>query len=187
MEPIYVVFGLVVVLGLGFVVIYNGLVAKRQNCNQAFADIDVQLKQRQNLIPNLVETVKGYAAHESETLEAVIKARNSAVSATAPGDMASAEIGLAGALGRIFALAENYPDLKADQNFQELQRELSRIEGILSAARRFYNSAVADYNTAIEQIPASLFATAMGFHARESFDLGVETREQLSTVPEVKF
>ncbi|MEL6244543.1 MAG: LemA family protein, partial [Pseudomonadota bacterium] len=145
MNILLIVLGIIVVGIIALILIYNDLVAKRQRCNQAFADVDVQLKQRQNLIPNLVETVKGYASHERETLEEVIQARNTAVAANSAGEMAQAEGVLSGALGKLFALAENYPDLKANQNFQELQKELSLIEDKLAAARRFFNSAVQDY------------------------------------------
>lgn len=186
MTPLYVVLGLIVLLAVFVIGIYNGLVAKRQRCNQAFADIDVQLKQRQNLIPNLVETVKGYAAHEKETLDAVIQARQGAVSANTPGEMGAAEGVLGQALGRLFALAEAYPDLKANQNFMDLQDELAVIEDKIAAARRFYNSAVQDYNTAREQFPGSLVAGSFNFEPREFFDLG-EDRAAMSTPPEVKF
>jgi len=186
MTPLYVVLGLVVLLAVFVIGIYNGLVAKRQRCNQAFADIDVQLKQRQNLIPNLVETVKGYAAHEKETLDAVIQARQGAVSASTPGEMGAAEGVLGQALGRLFALAEAYPDLKANENFKDLQDELAVIEDKIAAARRFYNSAVQDYNTAREQFPGSLVAGSFNFEPREFFDLG-EDRASASTPPEVKF
>lgn len=186
MTPLYVVLGLIVLLAVFVIGIYNGLVAKRQRCNQAFADIDVQLKQRQNLIPNLVETVKGYAAHEKETLDAVIQARQGAVSANTPGEMGAAEGVLGQALGRLFALAEAYPDLKANQNFLDLQDELAVIEDKIAAARRFYNSAVQDYNTAREQFPGSLVAGSFNFEPREFFDLG-EDRAAMSTPPEVKF
>lgn len=186
MTPLYVVLGLIVLLAVFVIGIYNGLVAKRQRCNQAFADIDVQLKQRQNLIPNLVETVKGYAAHEKETLDAVIQARQGAVSANTPGEMGAAEGMLGQALGRLFALAEAYPDLKANQNFMDLQDELAVIEDKIAAARRFYNSAVQDYNTAREQFPGSLVAGSFNFEPREFFDLG-EDRAAMSTPPEVKF
>ena len=138
--------------------LYNGLVALRQRVNQAFADIDVQLKQRHDLIPNLVETVKGYASHERGTLEAVVQARNAAIAATDPEQVAAAENVLTGALRQLFALAEAYPDLKANANFQQLQAELSDIENKIAAARRFFNNAVQEYNTGIEQFPASLFA-----------------------------
>ncbi len=167
--------------------IYNGLVAKRQKCNESFSGIDVQLKLRQNLIPNLVETVKGYADHEKETLDAVVNARNSAISAKGPHDSAAAEGLLTGALGKLFALAESYPDLKANTNFLQLQQELSTIEDKIAAARRFYNSAVGDYNTAIEQFPGSIIAGSFNFEKREFFDLGPEDRVAMSTVPDVKF
>ena len=186
MTPLYVVLGLVALLIVFVIGIYNGLVAKRQRCNQAFADIDVQLKQRQNLIPNLVETVKGYAAHEKETLDAVIQARQGAVAASTPGEMGAAEGVLGQALGRLFALAEAYPDLKANENFKSLQDELAVIEDKIAAARRFYNSAVQDYNTAREQFPASLVAGSFNFEPREFFDLG-EDRAAMSTPPKVKF
>ncbi|MEL6285123.1 MAG: LemA family protein [Pseudomonadota bacterium] len=186
MEGLYVILGIIAVLVIGVILIYNGLVSKRQRCNQAFADIDVQLKQRQNLIPNLVETVKGYASHEKETLDAVINARNSAMSASGPDDQAQAETMLSGALGKLFALAEAYPDLKANTNFLQLQEELSLIEDKLAAARRFYNSAVQDYNTAREQFPGSIIAGMYDFEPRSFFDVG-DARAALSTVPKVAF
>lgn len=186
MNIVLILLGVIVVGVIALIAIYNGLVSKRQRVNQAFADIDVQLKQRQNLIPNLVETVKGYATHEKETLDAVIQARNSAVAASSAGEMAQAEGALSGALGKLFALAESYPDLKANENFESLQDELSLIEDKLAAARRFYNSAVQDYNTATEQFPGSLVAGSFDFEPREFFDVG-EDRVALSTVPDVKF
>lgn len=177
----------VIVVALGYVVVvYNRLVALRQRVSQAFADIDVQLKQRHDLIPNLVETVKGYASHERETLDAVVKARNAAIAAHGPAAQANAENALTGALRQLFALAEAYPDLKANTNFQQLQTELSDIENKLAAARRFFNNAVQEYNTSIEQFPAALFATSLGFSKREFFDLG-DTRPQLEQAPQVKF
>lgn len=179
-----------VVLAVLLIGVYNRLVALRQNCGQAFADIDVQLKQRHDLIPNLVETVKGYAAHEKGTLEAVIAARNSAVSAERTGDpkaMAQAEGMLGAALGRLIALAEAYPDLKANANFQQLQAELSDIENKLAAARRFFNNAVGEYNTSREQFPAVLVAGPFGFGPREFFDVGADNRAALEQAPQVKF
>ena len=187
MEPLYVILGIIAVLAIILIGIYNNLVAKRQVCNQAFADVDVQLKQRHNLIPNLVETVKGYASHERETLDDVIKARQAAVSADGVQDTAQAEGILTASLGKLFALAEAYPDLKANENFKELQEELSRIEDKLAAARRFFNSAVAEFNTSLQQFPAALFARSFGFTERDFFDLGVDGREALSTVPKVEF
>lgn len=187
MDALLIILGIIAALVVGVILIYNDLVSKRQRCNQAFADIDVQLKQRQNLIPNLVETVKGYAAHERETLEEVVEARNSAIQAGDPGAMERAENALTSALGKLFALAEAYPDLKANTNFQQLQEELSLIEDKLAAARRFYNSAVQDYNTAREQFPGSIISGMFNFEARGFFDVGAVEREELSTVPKVDF
>ena len=183
---LWVVIGFVVLILLYIVFVYNGLVALRQRANQAYSDIDVQLKLRHDLIPNLVETVKGYASHERGTLEAVIAARNSAIAAKGPAQAAQAEGMLTKALGGLFALAEAYPDLKANTNFQQLQTELSDIENKLAAARRFFNNAVQEYNTAIEQLPAALFAGALGFTRREFFDVG-DARPQLEVAPNVKF
>jgi LemA protein len=182
----WIVLGVIVVLVLWIVMIYNRLVAMRQRVGQSFADIDVQLKQRHDLIPNLVETVKGYAAHERGTLEEVVKLRNAAMSAHGPAQQAAAENMLSGALRQLFALAEAYPDLKANQNFQQLQTELSDIENKLAAARRFFNNAVQEYNTGIQQFPAALFAAPFGFTPREFFDVG-EERVQLEKTPQVKF
>ena len=184
----WIIIGLIVLFVLWIIMIYNGLVALRQRVNQAFSDIDVQTKQRHDLIPNLVETVKGYAAHERGTLEAVVQARNAAVTAQAGGvaAQAAAENVLSGALRQLFALSEAYPDLKANQNFQQLQAELSDIENKIAAARRFFNNAVQEYNTGIQQFPASLFAGVFGFTQRTFFDLG-ETRAQLDQAPSVKF
>lgn len=182
----WIILGAIVVLVIWVISIYNGLVAMRQRTNQAFADIDVQLKQRSDLIPNLVETVKGYAAHERGTLEAVVKARNAALAAPNVEQKVAAENMLTGALRQLFALSEAYPDLKANQNFQQLQGEISDIENKLAASRRFYNNAVQEYNTGIEQFPAALFASMFGFAHRTFFDLG-EARPQLEQAPSVKF
>ena len=182
----WVVLGVVVVIVIWVISVYNSLVAMRQRTNQAFADIDVQLKQRHDLIPNLVETVKGYAAHERGTLEAVIQARNAAMAAPGVEQKVAAENVLSGALRQLFALSESYPDLKANQNFQQLQSELSDIENKLAASRRFFNSAVQEYNTGIQQFPAALFAGIFGFSQRPFFDLG-ENRTQLEQAPNVKF
>lgn len=187
MLPIYIALGVVAVLILGAILIYNGLVAKRQTANEAFSGIDIQLKLRRELIPNLVETVKGYAAHEKSTLDAVISARNAAASAQGPAAMGAAEGVLGQSLGKLFALAENYPDLKANSNFLQLQTELSSIEDKVAASRRFYNSAVNDLNTAIEQFPASMIAGATGFTKREMFDVGETERASLNVAPTVKF
>ena len=182
----WIVLGVIVVLVLWIIMIYNQLVAMRQRVGQAFADVDVQLKLRHDLIPNLVETVKGYAAHERGTLEAVVQARNAAVAAQGPAQQAAAENMLTGALRQMFALAEAYPDLKANQNFQQLQAELSDVENKIAAARRFFNNSVQEYNTGIQQFPAALIAGPFGFHPQTFFDLG-ETRAQLDQAPQVKF
>ena len=182
----WIVLGVVVVLILWIIMIYNQLVAMRQRVGQAFADVDVQLKLRHDLIPNLVETVKGYAAHERGTLEAVVQARNAAVAAQGPAQQAAAENMLTGALRQMFALAEAYPDLKANQNFQQLQAELSDVENKIAAARRFFNNAVQEYNTGIQQFPAALFAATLGFSQRTFFDVG-EERAVVEKAPQVKF
>ncbi len=171
---------------LWIITIYNRLVTLRQRTNQAFADVDVQLKQRHDLIPNLVETVKGYAGHERGTLEAVVQARNTAMAAHGPAQQAAAENMLSGALRQLFALSEAYPDLKANTNFLQLQSELSDIENKLSAARRFFNNAVQEYNSSIQQFPAALFAGSLGFAERPFFDVG-EERAVLEKAPQVKF
>ena len=182
----WVVLGVVVVIVIWAISVYNGLVAMRQRTNQAFADIDVQLKLRHDLIPNLVETVKGYAAHERGTLEAVIQARNAAIAAPSVEQKVAAENVLTGALRQLFALSENYPNLKANANFQQLQDQLSDIENKLAASRRFFNNAVQEYNTGIQQFPAALFAGMFGFGQRQFFDVG-EERAQLEQAPSVKF
>ncbi|MGJ3261634.1 MAG: LemA family protein [Salinarimonas sp.] len=183
----WIILGVVAVVVVYGIVTYNGLVAMRQRVDQAYADIDVQLHQRHDLIPNLVETVKGYAAHERETLDAVITARNRATQASGPADQAAAEGLLTGALGRLFALAEAYPDLKANTNFLSLQSELSNVEDKLAAARRFFNNAVSEFNAAIQSFPAVLFARQLGFSEREFFDVGEDRRAEMSVAPQVKF
>src|ERR1700716_1258224 len=185
----WIVIAVIVAIVVWVIMIYNGLVAMRQRVNQSFSDIDVQTKQRHDLIPNLVETVKGYASHERGTLEAVVQARNAAVTAQAGGvaAQAAAENMLSGALRQLFALSEAYPDLKANQNFQQLQSELSDLENKIAAARRFFNNAVQEYNTGIQQFPAALFAGSLGFQPKEFFDVGVEQRKQLEQAPQVKF
>jgi LemA protein len=184
----WIVLGVIVVLVLWVIMLYNGLVAMRQRVNQSFADIDVQLRQRHDLDPNLVETVKGYAAHERGTLEQVVKARNAAVAAQSqgPAQQAQAENLLSGALRQLFALSEAYPDLKANANFQQLQSELSDIENKIAAARRFFNNSVQEYNTGIQQFPAVLIANTFGFTPKEFFDLA-EERAAVSQTPQVKF
>jgi LemA protein len=183
----WIVLGIVVLGVLWLIMTYNGLVSLRQRCRQAFSDIDVQLKQRHDLVPNLVETVKGYAAHEKQTLENVIRARNAAVTAQGPAAQAAAEGALQGALRQLFALAEAYPDLKANQNFQQLQGELSDLENKIAAARRFFNNTAAEYNATRESFPAVLFAQSMGFSPQEFFNLEEAERKAVSAAPQVKF
>ena len=182
----WIVLGVIVVLVLWIITVYNQLVGMRQRVGQAFADIDVQLKQRHDLIPNLVETVKGYAAHERGTLDEVVRARNAAMTAQGPAQQAAAENQLSGALRQLFALSEAYPDLKANQNFQQLQAELSDIENKIAASRRFFNNAVQEYNTGIQRFPAALFAATLGFSQRTFFDVGDE-RAVVEKAPQVKF
>jgi LemA protein len=181
-----IVLAVIVVFVLWAIAVYNGLITMRQRVNQAFADIDVQLKQRHDLVPNLVATVQGYAAHERGTLDEVVKARNAAVSAQGPAQQAAAENMLSGALRQLFALSEAYPDLKANANFQQLQAELSDLENKIAASRRFFNSAVQEYNTGIQRFPAALFAASFGFSQKEYFDLG-DDRKAVSDAPQVKF
>ena len=178
---------IVLIVLLVLIGIYNRLVGLRQNCNQGSADIDTLLKQRHDLVPNLVATVQGYAAHEKAALEAVITARGKAIGASSPAESAAAEGVLSGALKGLFALSEAYPDLKANVNFQTLQHELSEVEDKLAASRRAYNAATADYNGATEAFPAVLFARAMGFQPRSFWELAEDERKQLGTAPQVSF
>jgi LemA protein len=186
MSSTLIILAVIVVLAVWAISAYNGLVTLRQRVNQSFADVDVQLKQRHDLVPNLVETVKGYAAHERGTLEDVVKARNAAVSAQGPAQQAAAENMLSGALRQLFALSEAYPDLKANTNFQQLQAELSDLENKIAASRRFFNNAVQEYNTGIQRFPATLFAASFGFAPKDYFDLG-DDRKATSEAPQVKF
>jgi LemA protein len=163
---------------------YNSLVQLRVQCDSAWADIDVQLKRRYDLIPNLVETVKGYAAHEKGTFEAVVTARNSAMSAQGPAAKAEAEGALTGALRQVFALAEAYPQLQAVQSFTQLQASLNQIEDTLQNARRYYNAVVRDFNTRIAQFPTNLIASMGNFKPREFFEIS-EPAER--AVPKVSF
>lgn len=177
---------LLVVIVLWMVGAFNGLVVLRNRVNEAASDIDVQLKRRHDLIPNLIETVKGYAAHERELFERVTQARAAAVSATGKsmGERAQAENALTSTLKSLFAVAENYPELKANQNFLALQEELSDTENKIMSARRFYNTNVRDYNTRCEVFPTSLIANWFSFQKREMFELE-DLKEK--EVPEVKF
>jgi LemA protein len=184
MIALIVVAILVVALIAVLIGAYNGLIRRRNQVDNAWSQIDVQLKRRLNLIPNLVETVKGYAAHERETLEAVINARNVAISAPdEPGPQAEADGVLTGALRQLFALGEAYPDLKANQNFLALQEELTATEGRVAYARQFYNDSVLDYNNKIQQFPALLFAKTLNFTERDYFEAEPDAR----SVPTVEF
>jgi LemA protein len=185
----WIVIGVIALVVIWIIMIYNGLVAMRQRVNQAFSDIDVQTKQRHDLIPNLVEAVKGYAGHERGTLEAVVQARNAAITAQGGGvaAQAAAENVLSGALRQLFALSEAYPNLKASENFIQLQNQLRDIEDKIAAARRFFNNAVQEFNTGIQQFPAALFAGVLGFHPQQFFDVGPDERKVLEQAPQVKF
>lgn len=185
MNGLLIILGVIVAVGLLLVVIYNRLVALRQTCNQAWSDVDVQLKMRYDLIPNLVNTVKGYAKHEKSTFEEVVAARNAAQAAGTVGDQAKAEGMLGMALGKLFALAEAYPDLKANTNFLQLQDQLADVENKIAAARRFYNNAVQEYNTGREQFPAVLIASSFGFEGREFFE--APEGEPILAAPNVEF
>ena len=187
MDAFTILLGLILLAAIVAVMIYNRLVALRQNREQSFADIDVQLKQRFDLIPNLLETVKGYAGHEKEVMENVTEARAGVSKAEGVSERVAAENVLSRAMLSLFAVAENYPDLKADGTFQKLMDELSDIENKLAAARRFFNNATAELNTAVEQFPAVLFAAMMGFSKEEFFEVPEEDRETLEKAPEVKF
>lgn len=168
-------------------IIYNRLVALRQNRNNAFADIDVQLKQRFDLIPNLVETVKGYAAHEKGVFEEVTKLRAKISDADTPEQRINAEQALGKAMLNVYAVAENYPELKADENFQQLMAELADIENKLAAARRFFNNATSEYNTAVEQFPANLLAKHFGFEKGEFYEIEEEDRDTMEQAPDITF
>ncbi len=174
---IYAIVGLLVVLLLMVIYIYNHLVGLKQNVSESWAAIDTELKRRHDLIPNIVETVKGYASHEKQTLEAVTEARASAVSQTNPAALAGSEDGLTGALRNLFVVAERYPDLKANESFQKLQAELAETETRVSQARRFYNANVRELNTAILSFPASMLAGPFGFKSEQYFEAGQGERD----------
>jgi LemA protein len=173
---------LVAIVAIVGITIYNSLVKKRTQSEGAWADIDVQLKRRWDLIPNLVETVKGYASHEKDTLEAVIEARNRAMSASGPADKAQAENMLSGALKSLFALSEAYPQLRAVESFTSLQGTLGEIEDAVQNSRRYYNAVVRDYNTKVEQFPSVLVANAFRFQKEEFFELDDEAQRDAPTV-----
>ena len=182
---IVIIVAIVVVLFL--ISMYNNLVKLRNNRENAFANIDVQLKQRYDLIPQLVSTVKGYATHERELLERVTAARTAAMSATGINDKIQAENALSSALAGLKVSVEAYPDLKANQNFLQLQAELSDIENKLAATRRFFNSATKELNNAVQTFPANLIAGMFGFHKEPMFEVPQEERAALDKAPEIKF
>lgn len=173
---------LLAIVAIVGITIYNSLVKMRTQAQGAWADIDVQLKRRWDLIPNLVETVKGYASHEKDTLEAVINARNRAMSASGPADKAQAENMLSGALKSLFALSEAYPQLRAVESFTSLQGTLGEIEDAVQNSRRYYNAVVRDYNTKVEQFPSVLVANAFRFQKEEFFELDDEAQREAPTV-----
>jgi LemA protein len=181
-----IVLGILVLLAITFFVIYNSLVGLRNQVKNSWAQIDVQLKRRHDLIPNLIETVKGYAAHERQTLEAVTQARNMAVSAVGKGvgEQAKAEGGLSGALSRLFAVAEQYPNLKANENFLALQEELTSTENKISFARQFYNDSVMTLNNKVQMFPSNIIASVSGFKAGEFFEVEAAAERE---VPKVSF
>jgi LemA protein len=174
---LWIVLGVVALLVVALVLLYNRLVTFRNRVENAWAQVDVQLRRRYDLIPNLVETVKGYAAHERETFEAVTNARARAQAAQGPADQGAAEGILGQALGRLFAVAEAYPELQADENFRQLQDELAQTENRIAVSRQVYNDTVLTYNNAIQTVPGVLFAGPFGFARKEFFELEGEARE----------
>lgn len=178
MIPTLIIVGLVVVLGAWGVAMYNGLIRQRNLVQESWRQIDVELKRRHDLIPNLVETVKGYATHERDTLDAVIRARGAAMSGTSsPAQAAAAEGALSAALGRLIAVSEAYPDLKANANFQQLQAELTSTEDRIASARRYYNANVRELNTKVESVPTSLLASRFNIKQAEYFEIADGQRE----------
>jgi len=180
----WIILAIVVVVIFALIAIYNGLVQKRIRCQEAWSQIDVQLKRRYDLIPNLIETVKGYAAHEKETLERVIKARNAAMAASGVKQQAEAENMLTGALRQLFALSEAYPNLKANENFAQLQEELTSTENRIAFARQHYNDSTAVYNTAKQKFPNNIIAGTFGFKERDFFEIEEPSHRE---APKVQF
>ena len=182
-----IILGIIVLLVIWAISAYNSLVRLRNRRQNAFADIDVQLRQRHDLVPQLVETVKGYAAHEKELLTRITEARSAAMNARSIDDKIVAEQQLTNALQGLRVQVEAYPDLKANQNFLQLQEELSDIENKLAASRRFFNAATTEYNNATESFPGNLIANNFGFKREIMFDLGPDKRTQLEEPPTIKF
>jgi len=181
---LWILIAVLAVIAIWLVATYNGLITLKNQTDEAWSDIDVQLKRRYDLIPNLIATVKGYASHESGTFEKVTVARTAAMAATSPHDKAVAENALSSTLKSIFALSEAYPDLKANTNFMKLQDELSDTENKVQASRRFYNGNVRDFNTKLQVFPTNMIAGMLGFIKREFFEIGNDAERN---VPEVKF
>lgn len=184
---VYVILAVVVLVVLGVIVMYNGLVRAKVRVDEAWSDITVQLKRRYDLIPNLVNTVKGYATHEKEVFEKVTEARASAMNAQGVADTAKAENAFQDTLKSLFAVAENYPQLKANENFTQLQAELVDTEDKVQAARRFYNSSARDLNIKIQTFPTNVFAGMMGFKSREFFEVGEAERAAVNQPVNVQF
>lgn len=184
---VFVVIGIIVLIVLWVISLYNGLVKLRNRRQNAFADIDVQLRQRHDLVPQLVETVKGYASHEKDLLLRVTEARTAAMAAGSIDDKIKAEQQLTAALQGLKVQVEAYPDLKANQNFLQLQEELSDIENKLAASRRFFNGATTEYNNAVESFPGNLVARNFGFQRELFFDLGTDNRKQMEEPPKINF
>ncbi|MEO1090522.1 MAG: LemA family protein [Pseudomonadota bacterium] len=185
---LWIAIGVVALLLIYVIATYNRLVSYRARTEEAWSDVKVQMKRRYDLVPNLVETVKGYAAHESETLEAVVQARNRAIAADgAPAEQAGAESALSGALQGIFALAESYPDLKANQNFLQLQHDLTDTENRVNSARRFYNGSVKEMNVAIRSFPSNLLAGAFHFEEAHYFELDASEADAARQLVQVDF
>ena len=179
MIALYIIIALIIIIAIWAITAYNGLVRLRNKADEAEAGVDAHLKQRYDLVPNLVETVKGYASHEKSTLDAVIEARNRTVSVKSLQERAKAEAGLTAALDRLFALAESYPDLKANQNFVSLQNELSGIEEGILNARKYYNAVVREYNDRIMVFPSSLIASLFHFGKRDYYEISDSDRERV--------
>jgi LemA protein len=185
---LYVILGLVLLALLFGVASYNRFVTQRNLIRDAFANIDTELRRRYDLIPNLVETVRGYAAHERETFEAVTRARAAAVSATgSPAEQAAAEGPLVAALRQLLVVAENYPDLKANENFLQLQGELANTEDRIQTSRRFYNANVREYNRRVQSVPSNIIASMFGFREEEFFEIEPAMRETVEEAPRVDF
>lgn len=187
MSTLVILIIVLVVIAFWAISVYNGLVNRRNNRENAFANIDVQLKQRHDLIPQLVSTVKGYATHEKELLEKVTAARSAAMGAGSINDKIQAENALSSALAGLRVAVEAYPELKANQNFLQLQGEVSDVENKLAASRRFFNGATRDYNTAVQTFPANLIAGHFGFHTEPMFEIPAEERAVYDKAPEIQF